>query len=866
MKKPSLINRLLNRTIQVAVSVVLLIGLIPGFGASAALTDATPLQKGELPVIEAGTEVSGTLTGNTTWRIENSPYIVTQSVLIDTGATLTIEPGVTIKFNTLLGMRVDGTLIARGTTGEPITFTSNKAVPAPGDWVNIRFSDSCIDAVYDIEGNYLSGSVLQYCAVQYGGGGEQSALTILDSSPLIDNCDISYHAAGGFNIDGGSPKITGNHIHDNTSSSAQYSAGGITIKNGTVTVTNNAIENNQSFGVFGGGGISIQNGTITISKNIIDNNQCTGDRGSGGISIQGGTVTISSNTIEQNQNLGLLYGAGGILVGSGTVIISKNVINNNTATGGAGGIYYMGSAPTIDDNLIRDNTGSFAGGIYANTGTITNNRIIGNSATYRGGGINASGVIVISYNDIHDNTAPFGGGLYLENLNKPLEYNTIVNNSQDGIYVTGSQSINSNNILSNSPYNLNNGRSVDTSDFNATGNWWGTDNETTIQAGIYDWNSNASLGRIVFKPFASTWIPDTPPVEYTLDITSTDGGSVTAPGEGYFTGDIGEVIDLVAEADAGFTFTGWAGDTQSISDPNASTTSITMNGHYRIIAQFTPLAPVYPQVSRDLPAVAGKGETIHVTVTFTATHDMFNAIGLTDFAPPEWPVQIDTSSCTPEVMESSLTGNSPEYIWDGPYALGQSFTAAYRVTVPIDAVPGVYQFGIGTAETPSGQLEFFVGQSGPFVAHVTGDFQIAVVEGAKVRGEIRDVIGTLLPGISVGIPDNVNTIGTIDGTYELTILSPGVYTVIAGSYDYRDEERLITITDLIEIYPLDFINDYGLVPNAPDLSYVLTCINRWKFPPQGGTGPGMSKVLEVINAWKFPIIHGTVTPPIIPDY
>jgi hypothetical protein len=75
-------------------------------------------------------------------------------------------------------------------------------------------------------------------------------------------------------------------------------------------------------------------------------------------------------------------------------------------------------------------------------------------------------------------------------------------------------------------------------------------------------------------------------VEYDLTIGSSAGGQVTDPGEGTFTYDDGDVVDLVATPDCGYVFDNWTGDTGTIDDVNAASTNITMNADYDINANF----------------------------------------------------------------------------------------------------------------------------------------------------------------------------------------------------------------------------------------------------------------------------------------
>jgi len=62
--------------------------------------------------------------------------------------------------------------------------------------------------------------------------------------------------------------------------------------------------------------------------------------------------------------------------------------------------------------------------------------------------------------------------------------------------------------------------------------------------------------------------------KYNLIIASMGGGEVTNPGEGTFTYDEGDVVDLVAEADEGCRFVNWTGDVSTIGNVEATTTTI----------------------------------------------------------------------------------------------------------------------------------------------------------------------------------------------------------------------------------------------------------------------------------------------------
>ena len=74
--------------------------------------------------------------------------------------------------------------------------------------------------------------------------------------------------------------------------------------------------------------------------------------------------------------------------------------------------------------------------------------------------------------------------------------------------------------------------------------------------------------------------------EHNLAISSTEGGSVTNPGEQAYTYDEGEAVNLVAEPDEGYRFQNWSGDVDNMDDVNAASTTITMTDDYSITANF----------------------------------------------------------------------------------------------------------------------------------------------------------------------------------------------------------------------------------------------------------------------------------------
>ncbi len=139
--------------------------------------------------------------------------LVSGQMSVQLGAELTIEPGVVLKmwlyayapFNGYFN--IYGSLIADGTPGEPIVFTSilddtvgNPAdtntdgaasSPAAGNWGYIYFDEVSDDAT----------AILDNCVLHYGRSSASYGMVYCSSaSPTLSNCDLAYagHGVGAF--------------------------------------------------------------------------------------------------------------------------------------------------------------------------------------------------------------------------------------------------------------------------------------------------------------------------------------------------------------------------------------------------------------------------------------------------------------------------------------------------------------------------------------------------------------------------------------------------------------------------------------------------------------------------------------------
>jgi len=472
---------------------------------------------------KAQTNVYGIISNNAVWTLANSPYSVIGNILLDSGITLTIEPGVVVKFLNHRSMQINGKLRAIGTASNKIKFTSNNASPSPGDWDNLVFNTQSVD-YNDTTGE---GSIMKYCIVEYAGGAtynDNGAVRITEAYPLIDHCILRNNSASGLcaslTHNAGTIKITNNEIYNNTIQTNH--GGGISINNPSadkiihVVVDSNEIHDNLTLTLGGGLFAYITNGSINLRYNKLFNNNSSGK-------------------------------GGGIWAGCTPLEISHNTLYNNTSAAEGGGLYTQTASSgyrVVKNNIICHNSAATGGGIF-NEGALVKNNIIVNNYANEGGAIATMYYDTLQYNTIADNVANDKVGIYpIWETAGVYNYNTLVRNitlsssstsSLMYLYTTGGAestylqncNIADNRATGSTFYNLINNHAMGTANIHAENTWWGSTSTNDIESKIWDFLDDANLSSVNYSPIHTS--PDTsapvmPPVNAIM--TDLGGGNI----------------------------------------------------------------------------------------------------------------------------------------------------------------------------------------------------------------------------------------------------------------------------------------------------------------------------------------------------
>jgi len=272
----------------------------------------------------------------------------------------------------------------------------------------------------------------------------------------------------------------------------------------------------------------------------------------------GDTIIVAEGEYEEDLNIDkslTLHSAGGVEVTTITGSVSIELDAEIVFLGGDD----VGFTVDADDgdfaiSLSIDNESEVS---------ISHNVLAGavDGITTRGGLLDNS-TATIEDNQIHENDY----GIYLESV------------AGDSIVL-----INSNRLAGNDDYGLYVEDSAVIVD--ATYNWWGHPSGPSggvsdpVTETIANGTGAAVSENVHFDPWMTAY-------NYTLEISSTGGGSVVIPGEGTFTYEPGTKVDLIAITDTFYNFVQWTGDVGTITNVNSAATNITMNDDCSVTANF----------------------------------------------------------------------------------------------------------------------------------------------------------------------------------------------------------------------------------------------------------------------------------------
>ena len=259
--------------------------------------DSTICTHGEFDIIGGALRqlpdiISGNITSDTTWTLANSPYVV-DHVIINSGVTLNIDPGVIVKFlNTPSDLNVFGTLNAGGTEENKIYFTSffddsaggdtnddgDVTTGAPGDWRYILFHAGST-------GNFTHSIVRYGGSVPFSSSAPSVGIFNSQSSISISDSIISDNNFYGIYQDGGTLNVTRTEIKNHIEGIS--TTGGIH----NIIITESFIYNNRDYGIYNGNTTTVLNaennfwGNPTGPFHTTQNSNGLGDRVSNNVSF-----------------------------------------------------------------------------------------------------------------------------------------------------------------------------------------------------------------------------------------------------------------------------------------------------------------------------------------------------------------------------------------------------------------------------------------------------------------------------------------------------------------------------------------------------------------------------------------------------
>ena len=453
--------------------------------------------KAKNSVYKLYTVITKNITQDTTWTLENSPYLIydnsgkpNELLEISDGITLTIEPGVIVKFVNP-GLKVFGMIKAIGIAGSPIVFTdyddkeyaggvfNNATSPLAGAWSGIWITESSADSIFDniiirYAGSktrpFRSGSIYSPVAVGAAIRVENTSVELKNSTvenslfkgiwlvnssdTIIENSTFQNHreydnlSQNQFNWDRNMAVYLDDSVAQIKNSTFQNNITGIYLINNSEPIIENNDFSNNSYPIW------VNNSYPQFSDNQIENNNwngivLTGIKLAQNYVLGGGSAFINYQeipsesivvpseytlTIEPGTIIKSVHNTSGLTI-EGTLIADGTVGNPIVFTSFYDDEY--GGDTNGDGNTSKDNAKAGSWGQIIFTETSTNSSL--NYAVIRYGGgkwIGAPNFYTADYVlDIKNSSVAIANstienntsGAYLENSNSQIANTTFRN-------------------------------------------------------------------------------------------------------------------------------------------------------------------------------------------------------------------------------------------------------------------------------------------------------------------------------------------------------------------------------------------------------------------------------------------------------
>lgn len=715
------------------------------------------------------TNVSGTISTDTTWTLANSPYTITNHILVDTGATLTVEAGVIVNFNFRKKLEVKGGIVAIGSPSSRIKFQANGF---SNSWDGIFLYDQSKDAITDSLGNYISGNTFQYVDISGGGwhaynSGTRGMLELYSCSAFINNANITNSANCGIRItklsNSSNDSITPIYI-DDSNVSGHFQTGiscgypGLKLK---LVITNTRIGGNSWYGVSGGFSSHGSAGHIELISCLVENNYFQGASFAGGAASNGydGGVIVKDNIFKGNGDYGLTVS------GSAYHTISSNIFLDHHEKA----LTLWGAAnKTIHRNVFVDN----------------GNSIISHATTSN---------LSIKWNHFYDNynsvpccaneqQVQINAGTLSENM-FAKNYGTQELLSLQANGVTSPRQINFNNFFQDSTQTIIQNHASLTVPENATNNFWNVNTTTGIDAQIHDFNDNSSLGVVNYSPYLTepdTNAPISPP---RIVIKSLANGLVTLNWPKNPEADVAG-YKIYWGGSTGYSYTSVVdvGNVQSHSLAGVTN----LNAEFSVVA-YDNQADGFNDVADGHQSWFSIAEEYAVPFTSNSTVSSINGFEIPCHGAANGQVSISATGGTPPYSyewshDPTLDSNSLSNLDTGSYtvivrdALQFAITHNFTLTQPADSlsISSINLYRPSCSNKNDGVLAFKINGGIP-------PYSIAVTDSTGFLVGIVDSVFNRWPGtykISVTDANNCNV--TIDGLqlgYDHLTLKPIISSV-----------------------------------------------------------------------------------------